>query len=161
MGDRIVVMKDGWIQQVDTPQNIYNHPHNLFVAGFIGSPQMNFINGVIKKEGSRFAVNIGDNQIVLPEERNVSLANYQDKEIILGVRPETIQLSDDKDSGIRTRIDIIELMGSEMYLYCDLNGSKITVRTPVMENLKSDTTVNLTFNPNKLHLFDKETELAI
>jgi multiple sugar transport system ATP-binding protein len=160
MGDRIVVMRDGWIQQVDTPQNLYNNPCNLFVAGFIGSPQMNLVEGMIKKEDGGYVAQIGDNRISLLESKYKNLSDYQDKEVYLGFRPEMIQLSQD-ESAIRATIDIIELMGSEMYLNCDLNGFKITVRTPVDENLKSDMVVGFQIDPQKIHLFDKETEMSI
>ena len=161
MGDRIVVMKDGYIQQIDTPQNLYNKPCNLFVAGFIGTPQMNFITGKIVKGENGYAVEFNGDLISLPESKQQNLADYEGKEVVLGIRPEDIQVSKDEQEGIEVKVDVVELMGSEMYLHCDVIGYKLTIRTPVIDGCKADSSLTVTFNTNKLHLFDKETEHII
>lgn len=161
MGDRIVVMKDGYIQQIDTPQKLYNLPCNLFVAGFIGSPQMNFINGKILKTGNGYAAEFAGNRITLPESKHKDLAPYEGKEVVLGIRPEDISLRMENQESFEMKIDLVELMGSEMYLHCDLSDIKLTVRTPVYDECKPDSTLAFSINNQKLHIFDKETELAI
>ncbi len=160
MGDRIVVMKDGLIQQIDTPQNLYNKPSNVFVAGFIGTPQMNFINGSIVKLDHGYGVGFDENLVVLPEDKSASLSQYEGKEVVLGIRPEDIAVSMDKE-GIEVKIEVVELMGSEMYVHCELAGTKLTLRTPVIDGCKADNTLNVTFNTQKLHVFDKESGRAI
>lgn len=160
MGDRIVVMKDGFIQQVDTPQNLYNRPCNLFVAGFIGSPQMNFIDAFVEKEGDQYTLTFAGSKLVLPETKTQGLADYLGKQVVIGIRPEDIFVND--EMGIaQITVDVVELMGAEMYLYGDLGDSKLTIRTPVLENCKADSQVRLNFHLKKIHLFDKETEKTI
>jgi multiple sugar transport system ATP-binding protein len=161
MGDRIVVMKDGFIQQIDTPQKLYNSPCNLFVAGFIGSPQMNFIDGTVVKTESGFAAEFEGYRIALPENKQKNLEAYAGKEIVLGIRPEDIVIAGDNPERIDMKIDLVELMGSEMYLHCNLGDFKITVRTPVVDGCKSDSTLSFSINKQKLHIFDKETEMVI
>ncbi len=161
MGDRIVVMKDGYIQQIDTPQNLYNMPCNLFVAGFIGSPQMNFINGTVVKTESGFAADFGGNRIVLPESKHELLEPYTGKEVIFGIRPEDISISREDGTGIEMNIDLVELLGAEMYLHCELDNAKFTVRTPVAAECKAGSSLVFKINEEKLHVFDKETERII
>ncbi|HVI40147.1 MAG TPA: ATP-binding cassette domain-containing protein, partial [Anaerovoracaceae bacterium] len=161
MGDRIVVMKDGFIQQIDTPQNLYNKPCNLFVAGFIGSPQMNFINGTIIRTESGYAAEFAGHRITLPESKQQNLASYDGKEVVFGIRPEDIAVRKEGEEAVEVKIDLVELMGSEMYLHCDLSESKLTVRTPVIDGCKADSTVFLTLNTQKIYIFDKDTETVI
>lgn len=168
MGDRIVVMKDGFIQQVDTPQNLYDTPCNLFVAGFIGSPQMNFLPVTIRKQGSQFVAMFGDTPITIPAGRaeNGRLDAYTGKEVILGVRPENLHdepaFQDlETASMIDARIDLAELMGSEIYLYVTSNNTKLVARIPPRGNPKDGDTIRLAIDGTKIHLFDKETEKAI
>jgi multiple sugar transport system ATP-binding protein len=161
MGDRIVVMKDGFIQQIDTPQNLYNNPCNLFVVGFIGTPQMNFINSTVIKTDGGYAVEFADRRIGLSESKSVNLADYAGKEIVLGIRPEDISVGNESQDSVELQVDLAELMGSEMYLHCDLSGNKLILRTPVIDGLKTDSIVNARFNMNKIHLFDKETGAVI
>ncbi len=161
MGDRIVVMKDGFIQQIDTPQNLYNKPCNLFVAGFIGTPQMNFINGTIVKTESGYAAEFADRRIGLPDSKCERLEAYVGKEVVLGIRPEDITVGNEGSDAVELQIDLVELMGAEMYLHCDLSGNKFILRTPVIDGLKADSTVYVRFNTNKIHLFDKETTMVI
>ncbi len=144
MGDRIVCMKDGFVQQVDTPQNLYENPTNKFVAGFLGSPQMNFIDASLKEEYGQYVVEFGSDdtkssrgvkyQIIVPESKvNQDLANYVGKEIILGVRPESIHdeemfISNATTGIIEADVDITELMGAETFLYLQCEGIPLTAR---------------------------------
>lgn len=161
MGDRIVVMKDGYIQQIDTPQNLYNHPCNLFVAGFIGSPQMNFINGSIVKTEGGYAADFAGVKISLPESKLKNLAPYAGKEVVFGIRPEDIVAGKENGEAVEMKIDLVELMGAEMYLHCDLSDNRIVVRTPVLDTCKADTVMSFAINTEKLHIFDKESEAVI
>ncbi len=161
MGDRIVVMKDGYIQQIDTPQNLYNKPCNVFVAGFIGSPQMNFVQGKIMKSDQGFEGEFAGYRIPLPSEKQAVLKNYDGKEVVFGIRPEDITISSVGAEDFTMNIELVELMGAEMYLHCDLNGERIIVRTPVMDNCKSYEKLNFVMNKEKIHIFDKDTEKAI
>lgn len=161
MGDRIVVMKDGFIQQIDTPQNLYNKPCNLFVAGFIGSPQMNLINGTILKTENGFAAELAGQKFALPESKQKNLEPYAGKEVVFGIRPEDLAISKESQETIEMKIDLVELLGSEMYLHCDLNDHKLTVKTPVVDGCKTDSTLSFSINSQKLHIFDKDTEMVI
>lgn len=161
MGDRIVVMKDGFIQQIDTPQNLYNKPCNLFVAGFIGTPQMNFIGGTIVKTDEGYGAEFAGRRIALPEHKQKNLAAWEGKEVVFGIRPEDIAVGEKGGESVGMKIDLVELMGSEMYLHCNLNEYKITVRTPVIDGCKADVTLDFTINAQKLHIFDKATETVI
>lgn len=157
MGDRIVVMKDGIIQQNDTPQNLYDFPCNLFVAGFIGSPQMNFIDAVIRKSGSEYRAEFCGSSA--PLKSNPALDKYVGKTVVLGIRPEDV-IAGDVD-GIEAKIDIAELMGAEINLYLDCQGVKLIARTPSTFKGREGDTAKFQLKTEKIHLFDKETELAI
>ena len=168
MGDRIVVMKEGEIQQVDTPQNLYDMPCNMFVAGFIGSPQMNFIDAVIHEANGGYAVSFGEYTIPLQagKTQNTDIASYVGKTVALGIRPEDLHtepafLDASPESVIRFHVDIAELMGAEVYLYGESAGSALTVRAPSRIKASSGDTISLALDGNKIHLFDKETERAI
>lgn len=157
MGDRIVVMKDGIIQQNDTPQNLYDFPCNLFVAGFIGSPQMNFIDAVIRKSGSEYRAEFcGSSE---PLKSNPALDQYVGKTVVLGIRPEDVIAGEGE--GIEAKIDIAELMGAEINLYLDCQGVKLIARTPSTFKGREGDTARFRLKTEKIHLFDKETELAI
>ena len=164
MGDRIVVMKDGLIQQVDTPQNLYSKPANLFVAGFIGSPQMNFIDMTLeKRDGEYFAV-FQDYPLKLPVEsgREEALDPYVGKTVILGVRPENLVAKAVEDGqGLTASVDIAELMGSEVLIYIDCKGEKMIVRAPGTSTIKTGQTVTVEFDMRFVHLFDKESHNVI
>ena len=141
MGTRIVVMKDGIIQQVDTPQNIYNYPTNLFVAGFMGSPQMNFIDGVIEKSGNDLFASFNGNKIKFPADKCDALKSYIGKEVTFGIRPQS--LSDDKEliannphSTIVGDIEVVEHMGAESYVYTKCGNASVTIRIEGTTNLK-------------------------
>ena len=170
MGDRIVVMKDGIIQQVDTPQNLYDYPCNMFVAGFIGSPQMNFLDATLVKEGDKYFVDLGDDRLLINAEKATknaaALDAYVGKTIKAGIRPEDIKddeefLDRHKDAQITANVEVSELMGSEIYLYLTYKGYKMTARVAPNSTAKNGNDVKVALNTNKLHLFDPETELAI
>ena len=178
MGTRIVVMKDGFIQQVDTPQNLYLYPGNLFVAGFIGSPQMNFIESVLLKEGNDFFVEFGTEdtktragikyKIKLPESKNKDgvLEAYVGKEVIMGIRPENVHNEEDliaqfPDGIVEANVEVTELMGAETYLYMNCEEQTINARVSPTNTAKPGDRIRITLEPSKIHLFDKETEKTI
>ena len=168
MGDRIVVMKDGYIQQVDTPQNLYDKPCNLFVAGFIGSPQMNFIDVTMEEEGGRFYLCFSGYKVPVPEDKldAAELRKYVGKPLVLGIRPEEFRegaayLDNPDYAAVEAKVDIAEMMGAEIYLYLTCSGSKMTAKVPSSSATRADDVVKLAFNTRKMHLFDKETERVI
>ncbi|WP_024861254.1 ABC transporter ATP-binding protein [Ruminococcus flavefaciens] len=174
MGDRIVCMKDGFVQQIDTPQNLYENPVNKFVAGFLGSPQMNFIDAELKEEYGQYIVEFGATngrgnryQIIVPESKvNEDLAAYVGKEIILGVRPESIHdeemyLSNASTGVIDTNVEITEMMGAETYLYLLCEGIPLTARVSPRSTARPGDDIKVAIDPNRIHIFDKETEKAI
>jgi len=177
MGDRIVVMKDGFIQQVDSPQNLYENPANLFVAGFMGSPQMNFVDSVLRKINGKYAVEFGYNEakgtgkkyyVELPESKvdDDVLSPYVDQEIIMGIRPENIHdeemfLSTATTGIIDATVEITELMGAETYLYLNCEGIQLTARVSPRSTARPQDVIKVALDANKIHIFDKETEKAI
>ncbi|MGG5463024.1 ABC transporter ATP-binding protein [Clostridium sp. B9] len=168
MGTRIVVMKDGIVQQVDSPQEIYNNPANIFVAGFIGSPQMNFIDGTVKEEGGKYFACFQNEKIEMPMEkaRLLKEKGYVGKNVIIGVRPE--HLDDDQElvaanptTVIKSKVEVTELMGAESYIYTKLGNQNITVRVNGSTQLKNGQEAKFYVDANKIHIFDKETELKL
>ena len=168
MGDRIVVMKDGVIQQIDNPTHLYDSPRNLFVAGFIGSPQMNFIDAKLaKKEGGWF-VSFGRYEFLIPEAKvgGTDLSAYDGKEVILGVRPESLR---DEDNYIGVPganlidcfVDVAERMGSETFLYLRCEGADLTARVSPRSMAKPGDSIKAALDIQKIHLFDRETETTI
>ena len=168
MATRIVVMKDGLIQQVDTPQNLYDSPVNIFVAGFIGTPQMNFINGSLEKKGDDVYFNFENNAIKLPAEKanNPALADYIGKEVIAGLRPECIhdepmQLAALADSSVDAFVDVTELMGAEIYLYLNIGETNLIARVSSRSQSRAGDNIKVAFDTSRLHIFDKDTERCI
>ena len=170
MASRIVVMKDGIIQQVDTPQNLYDLPVNLFVAGFIGTPQMNFIPGKIYKKRGEEGIFFGfaENEFKLPEEKaeNEEIQKYIGKEVIAGIRSEAIHdepmyLSQLADWVIDANVEVTELMGAEIFLYLNSFEQNFTARVSPRSKAKSGDVVKVAFDINRMHFFDKDTELCI
>ena len=168
MGTRIVVMKDGFIQQVDTPQNLYDYPVNLFVAGFIGSPQMNFIDVTLVKEDDGVYAVFGENKIKVPEGKVKKLKDpsYIGKEVIMGIRPEDLHdeeifLQSAVDSTVKAYVDVVELMGSETYLYLNVSGVNVIARVDPRSTARAGDTIKIALDTNRLHFFDKETEETI
>jgi multiple sugar transport system ATP-binding protein len=159
MADRIVVMKDGEIQQIGKPREIYDSPCNIFVAGFIGTPQMNFIDAVIEKDDEYYVI-IDNNKFILSKERFGDILNdYIGKNVVLGIRSEDIILAEGSNS-LSTRIEVCENMGAEVYVYADYKGQKITARLNA-DFVPKDENLNITFKKDKLHIFDKDTERSL
>ena len=161
LGDRIVIMKDGFIQQIGTPQEVFSHPKNLFVAGFIGTPQMNFFNGCkLTADGGVYAVEILGKKITLSDKQQAALKakNQQPCNIVVGVRPPHMQLD---EGGFSGKIEVSEMMGSELHLHMDVNGTDVVAIIPTMgidvRAYSIGTTVNFSFNPDLMHLFDTES----
>ncbi len=168
MATRIVVMKDGLIQQVDTPQNLYDYPVNLFVAGFIGTPQMNFINSVLEKKGEDLYVTFGSNSLKLPAEKanNPALKEYIGKEVVLGIRPECIyedaaSIRAMSDSVIECDVEVTELMGAEIYLYLVTEETNMIARVSARSTARAGDIINVAFDMSRVHIFDKDTERYI
>ncbi len=168
MADRIVVMKDGIIQQVDNPQNLYDKPCNLFVAGFIGSPQMNFMDGKLAKKDDAYYAEFGKYAIKLPEKRNNNnnLGSYVGRDIVIGIRPEHLYNEPENlvkyaDGVIEAKVEVTELMGNETYLYLDCQGSSITARVSPNGHERPGDVVKVAINPESIYIFDKETEKTL
>ena len=168
MATRIVVMKDGLIQQVDTPQNLYDYPVNLFVAGFIGTPQMNFINCVLEQKGEDLFITFGSNSLKIPAEKasNPALKDYVGKEIVAGVRPECIHddapsIRNMSDSVIECDVEVTELMGAEIYLYLVAEETSMTARVSARSTARAGDIINVALDMTRVHLFDKDTERYI
>ncbi len=179
MADRIVVMKDGFIQQVDSPTNLYNKPVNVFVAGFIGTPQMNFVESkIIDLENGQYAVEFGSEdtktkkgvkyQVIIPEEKlkGTKIAEYAGKEVIMGIRPEC--LKDDEEyiakattGVIKCKVEITELMGAETYLYINCEDINMTARVAPRTTVISGDEIQIAIDPNRVQIFDKDTEGTI
>ncbi len=166
LGTRIVVMKDGVIQQVDTPQNLYDSPQNLFVAGFMGSPQMNFIDCEVGPEGK--TLTFGSNTIQVPELKAKKLADagYPGKTVVLGIRPEDVKdeemfISNSQGSTIEVMVRVYELLGAEVFLYLDVDQFEITARVNPRTTARPGDSIKVAFDLTKIHIFDKETEQVI
>lgn len=168
MATRIVVMKDGLIQQVATPQKLYDEPVNMFVAGFIGTPQMNFINCTVEERGGDMYIVFGDNALKIPADKanNPVLKDYIGRDVIAGVRPECIHdeqiyLDNMKDSIIEVEVEVTELMGAEIYLYLNVDDQSIIARVSSGSKARAGDIIKVAFDVSKIHLFDKETERFI
>lgn len=173
MGTRIVVMKDGIVQQVASPQELYESPKNIFVAGFIGSPQMNFIDAKLRKDNGKYVVSFGDKNkmydIVIPDskvKKNKDIDKYINKDIILGIRPENLHdeeifLSTANTGIITCRVEVTELMGAETFLYLSCQGINITARVSPRTSATTGDNIKIAIDVNKLHIFDKDTEVSI
>ena len=173
MADRIVVMKDGFIQQVDSPQNLYNKPANMFVAGFIGSPQMNFVNAKLEKNGDNYVVVFGTESksvtVNVTAEKAAAAGNleeYVGKEVVLGIRPENINddaeyVSSATSGVVECSVDVNEMMGAESYLYLNFEGINLTARTAPRNDIKTGDVLKIALEESKIHLFDKDTEKRI
>ena len=168
LGTRIVVMKDGVIQQVDTPQNLYEKPANLFVAGFMGSPQMNFLDATVKVEGDVAKLCFAGKEIPLPPAKSKKLieGGYVGKIVTFGIRPEDIYdsqmyIESSPQSVFESTVKVYELLGAEVYLYFDLEEFPITARVDPRTTSRPGDTVKFAMDVEKIHVFDKDTELAI
>ena len=160
LGDRIVIMRDGYIQQIGTPQEVFNHPSNLFVAGFIGMPQMNFFDAKLIREGNKFFVELGGYKVELSADKEERLLknDVQSQDITLGVRPEHTNIG---QSGIKAKVDVSEMMGSSVHLHLSAEGKDVIVIVPTIDlegNFRQGDSVSFNFNGNVAHVFSKETE---
>ena len=166
LGDRIVIMKDGFIQQIGTPQEVFDHPANIFVAGFIGMPQMNFFNAKLVRNGSKYSVSVGGSCIVeLSAEKQKALAakNVNPQSITLGVRPSHMVLAKQSGNTLTAAVEVSEMMGSEVHFHANAEGKDVVVIVPTMnaegehiDSFRAGDKLNLTFSGNVCHLFDSE-----
>ncbi len=168
LGTRIVVMKDGVIQQVDTPQNLYDKPQNLFVAGFMGSPQMNFLDAIVEVQGETAYLNVAGHSIPLPPAKSRKLieGGYDGRSVTFGIRPEDVYDSEmyvetSPMSVFESQIKVYELLGAEVFLYFDLEMFPMTARVDPRTTARPGDTIKFALDVEKIHVFDKETELII
>ncbi len=168
MGTRIVCMKDGVVQQIAEPQVLYENPVNMFVAGFIGSPQMNFVNAVVNKKEDGYYLTFGGATLKIPESKAKALdgLGYEGKEVIFGIRPENVHdeqvyVSTLTESTVTANVEVTEAMGAETFLYLKIEGIPFTARVNPRTKAKPGDTIQVAFELEKMHLFDKETEAAI
>lgn len=167
MGDRIVIMKNGLVHQVATPKQVYESPVNVFVAGFIGSPQMNFINVKVEKHGDSCNLLFGKDTVTLSDEKSKVLISkrYADKEVILGIRPEDIKCyktkTGSKDNFIQAMVDISEMLGAESYLYLQVGDIKLTARVDGKDLYNIKQNIWIAMDEERVHFFDKDTENSI
>jgi len=162
MGDRIVVMKDGFVHQIDMPLNLYNHPINKFVAGFIGSPSMNFMTGTIRNDAG-LIFDEGNIQLSVPEKFRKQLSKFIDQRIIFGIRPEDIGLDSfapaiKHASKARSLLEVVEPMGNEIFLYLHTGTHQFVARVNTSENPAVGTNIEIVFNVEKGHFFDPDSE---
>lgn len=168
LGTRIVVLKDGVIMQVDSPIKLYNEPDNLFVAGFIGSPQMNFVDATCRIEGGKAVLSFDKFKVELPPEKSKKLADggYNGKTVVFGIRPEDLSdsqkaLEKFKDSVVEADVTGYELLGSEVILYFGVAGMNMSAKVASDTPARVGTHVRMALDPQKIHVFDKETEQTI
>lgn len=171
LGDRIVIMKDGIIQQIGTPQEVFDNPINIFVAGFIGSPQMNFFDAHLEYAGSKYEINLDKTAIELPENIQKRLKEREQKsqDIIIGIRPEHIELAQEQDpDAISAAVDVSEMMGSEIYLHVKVSGKDCVVRIATSSLsierkawFAAGNRINIKLSGNLLHMFDSKSEKSI
>ncbi|MFQ5603079.1 MAG: ABC transporter ATP-binding protein [bacterium] len=165
MGDRIVVMNEGVIQQIDSPLNLYNHPKNKFVAGFIGSPAMNLFKGKILRDNGLF-FKTANLQLRAPQNREKALSEYLDREIIFGIRPEDIYEAShtpeiSAPAALSLPVEVVEPMGNEIFLYFSMGKQPLVARVNAQSQLKIGQQADLVFNMVKAHFFDIRSEAAI
>ncbi len=166
LGTRIVVMKDGIVQQIDSPEHLYNNPINQFVAGFIGSPQMNFIDATIKEGPNGLVAAVGDAELPVPATKEKDLRSYMGQTVVLGVRPEDVTDAQvvvglKPDQVIEAHVDMHEMLGSERYLYFDYAGAPMTARVDSRSNARTGSNVKFAVDMNHSHFFNKDTGEAI
>lgn len=167
MGTRIVVMKDGVIQQVDSPKMVYSKPSNIFVATFIGSPQMNLFHCVLEEENGKYYAVMGEDKVRIDDSyKGSGLDRYLGKEVVMGIRPENIMADQEtvtqhRESGIEAFLEVCEMLGPETFLYMNYNGEKLTGKVPPESNYPCGETIRVVLDNRKLYFFDKETQLRI
>jgi multiple sugar transport system ATP-binding protein len=167
MASRIAVMKDGVLQQIDSPQNLYDHPSNIFVAGFIGSPSMNFFDATLTENDGRLEINTGGFRLEVPGEKAKEWRAYKGKEVIFGIRPEDIHAKEYTPPGIleadlTAKVDVTELMGNEIFLYCiGKDNKQFIARVDPRVRVSSGDQIVLAANMANAHIFDPKTEITL
>ena len=168
MGTRIVVMKDGLIQQIDSPLALYEKPQNVFVAGFIGSPQMNFIDASVQKSSDGVYLSFGNNRLKMPDGKASKLIDggYIGKDVVFGIRPEDVHdeelfVAQFPGSTLVATVDVIEMLGSETLLYMHVGEININARVNPRVKAKVSETIKVAIDMNKAHIFDKDTEKVV
>jgi len=168
MGDRIAVLKDGLLQQVDAPLNLYNHPANLFVAGFIGSPAMNFMEATVEQQAGGTFVNTGDFALLLPEDKTALAKEHVGKQAIFGIRP--VDLYDQalaspvpasEHNAMRMSVDVTEPMGATVYAYLTIGKHTLIAELDAATGAKIGGSLDVVFHMERAHLFDQDSELAL
>ena len=167
LGTRIVVLKDGIVQQVDTPSNLYNTPNNIFVAGFIGSPQMNLVDAKVVSSGSQVTLELSNTvKVTLPKEKSEKLHSYAGKTVVVGIRPEDIKADEEfiaahPESTFEAVVKVYELLGAGVNLHYDINDQTCTAKVSPRTTVRPGDTVKFAMDIARLHVFDKETEQVI
>jgi len=166
MGSRIAVLKDGILQQIDTPQSLYDDPENVFVAGFIGSPSMNFFDGTMVREDGKLFVDTGSFRVEAPADKVATWSKAPSARVVLGIRPEDMHDPEFAPPGIlpfsvNAQVDVTELMGNEVFVYYKLGKAEFIARLDPRTKAHMGTDMQVVFNTERMHLFDAETELAI
>jgi multiple sugar transport system ATP-binding protein len=157
-------MKDGIVQQINSPEHLYNKPYNLFVAGFIGSPQMNFLDCAVEKKGADTFLDMAGFPIKLPADKAEAVKDYVGKTVIAGIRPEHLLDGRGKEAEqcvVKAPVEVRELLGAEAYLYFSLAGKQCTARVASDVDLAVGMEGTFAIDMNKLQLFDKETEKSL
>ena len=168
MGTRIVVMKDGLVQQVDTPHNIYEHPVNMFVAGFIGSPQMNFMEAKVEEKDGEVVLTFDNETIILPKDKAAVVKEqaYIGKNVVMGIRPEDIDdgiefIEEHKESVIEAKVEVTENMGADTNIYMVKGNTNIVARVNGTSKAVVGDKIKIALDASKIHIFDKETENTV
>ena len=166
MATRIAVMKDGLLQQIDTPQNLYNHPGNIFTAGFIGSPSMNFFDVTLVEQDGKLFVDGGTFKLQVPESKKSAYLQHKGKKVIFGCRPEDLSSAQYPSPGItpaplKAEVDVTELMGNEIYLYLLTGKKQFIARVDPRTTARVGETLDMVVNMDNMHLFDPQTEKTL
>ncbi len=166
MASRIAVINKGILQQIDSPQRLYDNPDNLFVAGFIGSPAMNFFPGQLREDGENLYVDGGSFSVKVPESKKKQYIGHIDRPIIFGIRPENIHNPEFAPPNIDAQpiectVDVTELMGNEIFVYLKTGDNVFVARVDPRSQYHVDNKIQVVLNMNNMHIFDRETEQAI
>jgi len=159
LGDRIVIMKDGLVQQIATPQEVYENPANEFVASFIGTPQMNLFDAELVDDENEYHIVFNGHELDISKKNKELLKskNIKSQKVILGARPENIIITEKTKESFPLTVDVYEFMGNEMLIHSKINDNKIVIKTETRYDIKTDDIINISFKTNKLHIFEKET----
>ena len=166
MATRIAVMKDGLLQQIDSPQNLYDHPGNVFVAGFIGSPSMNFFDATLVEQDGKMFIDAGSFKLPIPESKRTQYIGQKGKKIIFGIRPDDVHAANFAPPGItpaplKADVDVTELMGNEIFLYLLTGKKQFIARVDPRTHARAGESIDLIVNMDNMHLFDPQTEMTL